>query len=339
MKKPDRLSASKMKTYKMCQFKYFLSYGLYAPQKPSFAAELGTELHWLYEMYAQAVLKGKDEDGRTTEDIERDWKKILQKRAFVDLDSWQWCRHVGKVEKSCSTCPAFSEEDSMCTLVNKKTEDFNGCPWNAWTEAQNMVTRVLSPTGPADIFTPGKKIVGTEDSFQIEFEALDGHLVTLNGLIDMVVELDEDTLEIIDYKTGRFKMTYKDAEKDLQLRLYYLACRRKYPQYKHHMVTIMYVNEGIKSITPAFGDKTEEELLVEIAEIYNEIKAIEYPERIRDGRDGRDRPSHICKYLCNMELCDAVHAALGNALEEDPELTIDSFTSLKDLGIEGKDFI
>lgn len=337
MKKPDRLSASKMKTYKLCQFKYFMSYGLYAPQKPSFAAELGTVLHWIYELYAQAILEGKAENGMTAEEIERDWKKLLQTEGFEKLDSWQWCRHVGKVEKSCDTCPAHA--DGTCKLVDEKTEDFNGCPWNAWVEAQNMVTRVLSPSGPADIFTPEKKIVGTEDKFEIEFEALDGHSVTLNGLIDMVVELDEDTLEIIDYKTGRFKMSYKEAEKDLQLRLYYMACRRKYPQYKNHMVTIMYVNEGIKTITPYFGDKTEEDLLVEIAQIYDEIKDIKYPDRIRDGRDGRDRPSHICRYLCDMELCDAVHNALGEALEADPEKTIDSFKSLEDLGIKGEDFI
>lgn len=337
MKKPDRLSASKMKTWKMCPMKYYMSYGLYAPQKPSFAAELGTELHWIYEMYAQAILNGKDEDGRTKEDIERDWRKLLHQRGFLDLKSWEWCRHVKKVEKSCDTCPAFKE--GMCTLVNREADSFEGCPWNAWVEAQNMVTRVLSPSGPADIFVPEKKIIGTEDSFEIEFEALDGHIITLNGLIDMVVEVDEDTLEIIDYKTGRFKMSYKEAEKDLQLRLYYLACRRKYPQYKNHMVTIMYVNEGIKSITPGFGDKTEDELLVEIAQIYDDIKDVKYPERIRDGYDGRDRPSHICRYLCNMELCDAVHAALTDALDEDPELTIDSFKSLKDLGIEGEDFI
>jgi len=335
MKNPKRLSASKMKSYQMCAFKYYLSYGLFAQGKPSFAAELGTELHWIYEMYAQAVLNGKDEDGRTCEDIEKNWKNLLQKRAYAGLESWQWCRHVQKVEKSCDTCPAF--KDGVCNLVEKDIDSFDGCPWNSWVEAQSMVGRVLSATGPAGIFVEDKKIVGTEDRFEIEFEAPDGETVMLNGLIDMVVELDEDTLEIIDYKTGRFKMSYNVAEKDLQLRLYYLAVKRKYPQYKNHMVTIMYVNEGIKTITPAFGDKTEDDLLVEIGELYSEISEDSFPSRIRDTAYG-DKPNHICKYMCSAKMCEDVYEKLGRKMDADPSLTIDSFGSLDDLDLNEEDY-
>jgi hypothetical protein len=331
MKRPDRLSASKMKSYQMCQFKYYLSYGLFAPQKPSFAAELGSELHWIYEMYAQATLNGVDEDGRTCEDLKKGWKSLLQKRAFAGLESWSWCKHVLKVEKSCDTCPAFKE--GTCGLVEKKVDSFDGCPWNAWVEAQNMVGRVISPTGPADIFVDDKKIIATEDKFQIEFDATDGTTVMLNGLIDIVLELDEDTMEIIDYKTGRFKMSYNAAEQDIQLRLYYLACRRKYPQYKNHMVTVMYLNEKIKTITPAFGEKTEEDLLAEISELYNSIKETKFPERIRDTPYG-DRPSHICKYLCNSKLCEDVYETLTRKMDKDPSLTVDDFGSLEDLGLD-----
>ena len=335
MKQPDRLSASKMKTFVMCPMKYLLSYGLFAQGKPSFAAELGSELHWIYEMYAQATLNGKDEEGRTCEDLEKNWKNILQKRAYAGLKSWRWCRHIAKVEKSCETCPAFSA--GKCGLVETNIEEFAGCPWNSWMEAQNMVKRVLSATGPAGIFVPEKKIIATEDKFEIPFIAADGHEVKLNGLIDMVIEIDEDTIEIIDYKTGRFKMSYNAAEKDIQLRLYYLAARRKYPQYKNHMVTVMYVNEGIKSITPCFGDNTEEGILAEIAEIYEGIKDIEVPDRIRDTSWG-DRPSHICKYLCDQKLCDDVTEKLGRKMEEDSSLTVDDFGSLEDLDLDPDDY-
>lgn len=340
MKKPDRLSASKLKCYEMCAFKYYLSYGLYARGAATFAAELGTAIHWLLEMYAQAVMHGKDEDGRTVEDLDQEWKKLLQKEGFEKLNSWRTCRHVKKVEKSCDTCPAHKVDENgsrTCRLVNANPKTFGGCPWNAWVEAQNMVQRVMSPTGPANVFHPDKKIIGTEDQFGIEFEAPDGNIVTLNGLMDMVIELDEDTVEIVDYKTGRFKMSYNAAEKDLQLRMYYLAAKRMYPQYKTHMVTVMYLNEGIKSITPAFGDKTEEQLLREIAFIYNNIVETDFPDRIRDTPYG-DKPDFKCKYMCDTKLCDDAYYALSRELDKDPEKTIDDFGSLKDLGLDQDDY-
>jgi hypothetical protein len=336
MRKPDRLSASKLKTHQMCPMKYLIQYGLMARGKPSFAAELGSELHYIYEMYAQAVLEGFDEEGRSPEAIEKTWKSILQKKAYAGLDSWKWCRHIKKVEKSCDTCPAF--DSGKCGLVETDVHEFEGCPWNSWVEAQNMVKRVLSPTGPAGIFVPEKKIIATEDKFEIDFVAPDGHKVKLNGLIDMVIELDEDTVEIVDYKTGRFKMSYNAAEKDIQLRLYYLAVRRKYPQYKNHMVTIMYVNEGIKSITPVFDDDTEEGILAEIAKIYDEIKDIKFPDRIRDTAYG-DRPNHICKYMCDQRLCNDVTKGLNDKMGADPKLTVDDFKSLGDLGLDESDYM
>ena len=55
----DRLSASKAKCWEMCPFKFFLDYIVKLPQKPSFAAELGSALHKIYERFAQAYIHGK----------------------------------------------------------------------------------------------------------------------------------------------------------------------------------------------------------------------------------------------------------------------------------------
>jgi hypothetical protein len=80
-----------------------------------------------------------------------------------------------------------------------------------------------------------KKILGAEVPFDMELEG-----VRVRGVIDLVFEDDEDTLEICDYKTGR-SMSYDKASKDAQVRIYAAVARILYPQYKYIMVTLHYL--------------------------------------------------------------------------------------------------
>jgi len=48
---------------------------------------------------------------------------------------------------------------------------------------------------------------------------------TLTGYIDRIDRLPDGRLRLLDYKTSKNAMTLDDAERDLQLALYALACR------------------------------------------------------------------------------------------------------------------
>jgi len=327
----DRMSASKAKTWESCEFKYFLNYTLFAPQKAHFAAELGSLLHVVFERYAQTYISpdGIDEEGKDKAWLDSNWKKIVLKEGFQTLTSWEYNTHILKESKNCDSCKAF--KNGKCGVVNRNIDDFDGCPWNAWVEACNMVSRVIDDETEFGVFSNPDRIIGSEEEFR--FDIMDGENgYTVNGIIDLVLDIDEDTIEIVDYKTGRHKLSYSAAEKDIQLMLYYLAARKMYPHKKHHMVTIFYVNGGKKQITLAFSEKTEQQITDRIIMLWRAIKSEKRPTRIADKSNGAVQPNHICKYLCNWDLCQQVHPKFVEYI--DAGGNVEDLHSLEDLGFE-----
>lgn len=89
-------------------------------------------------------------------------------------------------------------------------------------------------------FDLGGKILGLEVLFGMkgapDIYTEDG--VPLIGAIDKVVELDEDTLLIVDYKTSKTAPTADQLKADKQLSIYDLVASIMYPQYKRIIVSL-----------------------------------------------------------------------------------------------------
>lgn len=68
------------------------------------------------------------------------------------------------------------------------------------------------------------RILGVEVEFNLD---LGGYIV--NGYIDRVDKVDDETIEIWDYKSNRLLFTKSDLETDLQMSIYGLAARSLYP--------------------------------------------------------------------------------------------------------------
>lgn len=68
------------------------------------------------------------------------------------------------------------------------------------------------------------RILGVEVEFNLD---LGGYIV--NGYIDRIDKVDDETIEIIDYKSNRLLFTKSDLETDLQMSIYGLAARSLYP--------------------------------------------------------------------------------------------------------------
>lgn len=324
----DRLSASKIKTYDSCAFKYFLNYGIYAPQKPHFAAEMGSLLHVILERYAQIFINGVDEEGKDKEWLDKNWKKMVLKDGFQTLKSWEYNTHVLKEAKDCGSCKAF--KDGVCGVVKRDVDSFDGCPWGTWVEACNMVNRVVKDETEYGVFSDPSKVIGAEQKFNFDIE-LNNEAYNVNGIIDLVLEVDEDTVEIVDYKTGRHKMSPNAAQQDVQLMLYYLAAKKLYPEKKHHIVTVFYVHGGKKQITPSFSSKTADEIMEKVSRTWSSIKNDQDPIRIADRRDGSVSPNHVCKYLCNWDLCQKVKPKFDEYRNKGG--LIEDLKSLEDLGL------
>jgi hypothetical protein len=86
--------------------------------------------------------------------------------------------------------------------------------------------------------------------YEINGEKLKGHLA-IKGTIDLITKVNDSTLEIIDWKTGRRldwatgqEKTQEKLQNDPQLRMYHYAISHLYPEYDHIMVSINFINDG-----------------------------------------------------------------------------------------------
>jgi ATP-dependent helicase/DNAse subunit B len=195
-----------------------------------------------------------------------------------------------------------------------------------WTECQKWLKSALTLNNGA--FDPrNQKIVEAEKQFDIvlegkEFEyhyklpsgkEIKGNLA-IKGTMDLIVELDDNTIEIIDYKTGSTRKDWgtgieKDFDKlryDQQLLLYYYAVSKIFPD-KEIIVTIFYIRAGGPYTIPMdHTSKEAAELLLKSK--FNEIKQVLIPRR---------DISFKCKKFCyfgmnkykgtNSTICDHIH--------------------------------
>jgi hypothetical protein len=105
-------------------------------------------------------------------------------------------------------------------------------------------------------FALDKKIIELEKKFGLgnvpPVLTKDG--VPLIGAIDKVVEHDEDTLVIIDYKTQNTAPTPDYVRTDLQLSLYDLVGHKLYPQYKRIILCL-----DLLKFEPIYSYRTQED--------------------------------------------------------------------------------
>lgn len=136
-----------------------------------------------------------------------------------------------------------------------------------WTEKDlktcldNVNTMVTSHDG---MFDPrNREIVSSEGHFDIIIDKpwadyeynIDGEILKgklgIKGTIDLITKANDETLEIIDLKTGRRldwatgqQKTIDKLYDDAQLRIYHYAVSKMYPEYKYIIVTINFINDG-----------------------------------------------------------------------------------------------
>jgi hypothetical protein len=173
-------------------------------------------------------------------------------------------------------------------------------------------------------FDPRKmKILMPELSFNMEikkdwakysYDGIEGNLA-LKGTIDLVTELDDQTIEIQDYKTGsRLDWSTgqtKDFKKlcnDKQLMLYYYVAKQLYPD-KNIILTIFFVRDG-GPYSICFDEHDIPKIEKMLRENFEDIKQNKLP-KLRDP----SQKDFICNRLCDFyktkigkeNTCKAIH--------------------------------
>lgn len=137
-------------------------------------------------------------------------------------------------------------------------------------------------------FNPlNQNIVEPEQHFDIQLEEEWASNLKLKGTIDLLIQSDEDTYEIVDYKTGKRinwgtgeEKTYEKLMNDFQLKFYHLAASILYPDIETILVTIYYVNDG-GAFTIPFHKNDLPETKRQIRELYETIRYLDRPQKRR----------------------------------------------------------
>lgn len=114
-------------------------------------------------------------------------------------------------------------------------------------------------TNRLDRYNTAEVVLGLELRFGHPYDNPKMPVITsggtpLTGAIDKVLELDKDTVVVVDYKSSQVALTEDEALKDEQLSLYDLAVSRLFPQYKNVIVVLDYLRKS-----PVVSHRTEEQ--------------------------------------------------------------------------------
>jgi len=292
------VSPSRLKKGKECEFAYFLSYEWFWADKLftyAFASEFGSAIHNTLEAYAKArcQLDYKEEYNRQTLELKTYTKKdmsVAPGRA----------RAAYFVDKQCEGCPFFDGKNK-CRVLDKHVDKFEGCPKTLHEAGLLMIEQAIERygeyfiTGIKSEENPKGRVIGIEHPADISWGDDDqGNDIPMNGFIDLVVEYDEETLLIVDYKTGFHIPSHDDFMQDLQPRMYSYAARRLLPDYKYYWVQFDYFRGT--PMEHAFTAEDDERTRREVVNLYNSIK--------NKKRVTRRAEDYYCKHLCNRPFCD-----------------------------------
>ncbi len=213
-------SPSAIKTYNHCSFKYWLEKRLELESPAGKAALQGTIVHQVFEWMGKLKLRNK---------------------TYIDplwlLDqAWIW--HVKlnpKIGIRRTTSRGEAADFKKCRL---SVEDVCGGDFDPYT------SKIIDIEKWFEFEMPGKE-------WECKNRDNETQQFTSRGFIDLSREINEDTIEIVDWKTGKRQDFYTMKEhtfetlfNDIQVRLYHLAATILYPQYNNVMVTIYYTTDG-----------------------------------------------------------------------------------------------
>ena len=317
----EYLRSSSMNTWNSyCEMKYYFTYCLGKQETPNLKAEMGTVVHALLEvlaglkesfdkngiceyehpgiglvtcsrhdLYEVSYLKDEEVDiinkARRSKDIYRDQIKVEygQQRIGVAV--------VNRILKELFN---YYSEKSPHDWGNL---EYSRCLNWAWM-ALDWMDGEFDPRN--------RKIIYPEYPFNIEIKQpwakIDSNkYLRIKGTIDLVTDVGDNTIEIIDWKTGRRHdwgkdkpKEYEDLMKDEQLMLYYYAARKSFVNYDNIMLTIFFIRDGGPFSLP-FDDSVLPIVENRLRETYESIRNCKDPELL-----DRFREDFRCKRLCDF---------------------------------------
>lgn len=293
------ISPSRIKTYLMCLYKYWMTYHSDIELKSNFGAANGTLIHDILENYAL----GTDTNwgSRLYEGYAGtlEVKNRFGRMEFLDSPlRWAKPADFAEVQPRCDGCPF--NDDGHCKISREPLDKLTGCPKKLFEDSYKMTEAALEKYAP--IFRDSK-VIGAE--YPINLPVGDTG-IPLIGIIDLVIEGDEETVEIIDYKTGNWTQNLAECEQDIQTRIYSWAARRIFIEdemnlgYKYKDVILTFDYFKSHPVTLAFTKEEDEYTGQYVEEMVRRIQETHRITRVI----GQGSFNWKCKSLCDMGKCE-----------------------------------
>lgn len=273
---------------------YFLTYNLGYYQPSGKKAQLGTVVHKVMECLALCKKELQDND---------------KKRLSVEDDA------IGEIKFTPKT---LHTDKFVKDLLNRAYEHYTGKCIHSYTKADFKFCEELVSNGLTyndGQFDPrNQNIIQPEASFDLPIEEdwavfkyndKDGNeqegRLAIKGTIDLVTKIEDDIIEVIDYKTGQRKnwatgevKTYDKLMDDAQLLLYNYAITKLFPDYKQSIMTIFFIRDG-GPFSMCFDKSDQDKFLDKLKKRFYEIQNNENPKPLSPTRS-----DFRCTRLCHF---------------------------------------
>lgn len=280
--------SSSLANFNFCEMQYYINYVLGIERTAGQKAEMGTILHKVMECLA--LFKQETQ---------------LHNRNDITIND-EICHNYTIAQSD------LFNNNIIETVLNKVFEYYVKKSTYNYTESNyntilSWIYTVLSYNN--GIFDPRKRTIkDVEKKFDIsidkdwakyKYDNVEGNLC-IKGTIDLVTQIDDKTLEIIDWKTGQRKdwatgeeKTYEKLCKDQQLRLYYWAARKIYPEIESVLLTIFFIRDG-GPFTLCFDEHTLGQVEEDLRATFEKVKRNNMPKMI-----SYTQSSFKCTKLCD----------------------------------------
>ena len=322
------IRSSSYNNYDYCQMQYFITYVLGHRSTSGKKAQLGTIVHKVMEVLSSCKKKLQESPDK--------------KSLYIKDDA------IGKVN---FTPRSLFTKTFVSRILDKSYEHYTSTCVHKYTGADVKFCRTQVKTALTyndGQFDPRKRdIVDAEPQFDIAIdepwakfkykmpngEEVEGQLA-IKGTIDLVTKVADDTIEVVDWKTGRRlnwatgeEKTYEKLLDDPQLLLYNYAISQLYPEYTQAIMTIFYIRDG-GPFSMCFDKSDQEKFLGMLEKRFKQIQRNDFPQPC-----SRNRTSFKCTKLChfyknnwpgtNISMCEHVEEHLKAFGEQE---TIDNCT-------------
>jgi hypothetical protein len=219
----------------MCEQQYFFEYVLGYRGPSNQKADKGTIVHKVLEILAFVQQTKQNTESSFVDDIV----------GCVNINDYDLDQIIDQVYEY------YTSRFHHHKWSSKDLDDCRSWVYKAITYNNGMFDprnrNILCPEQHFDITIPEE---WAKYKYNTAQGVIEGNLA-IKGTIDLITQVSDNTIEIVDWKTGRRlnwatgqEKTQEKLEDDPQLRIYHYAAQKLYPHIDHIMVTIFFINDG-----------------------------------------------------------------------------------------------